>query len=324
MGWPAPAQPALQGLGTPQPGVTVAMVGAVPAIRTLTRAQLQGSVDVQRARQHTIFVSKARATEGGWFLHPPQQPAQRPPPALPMDLPAVADLRRQLVTLLSRLWKVPGLGNKTKEVYWRLTVMGVSGAGGVGICPLGPCVCGAQCLSAADRAAPEGAGGPALHAHYFWDCPVAQAVLRELCTALHPHVTRLHRTHVWLCRSPDPRIRARVWEVVCLAATAAMDAGRRCAWRLHCTAEPATAETDREAVLQASRLAARDFWSRLADFVTTTNNQPKRAWRVADGLSVDHPFVGWAAPIGDLPQYRLVWPEQAAAPLAAEDEEDYG
>ncbi|MFN7882410.1 MAG: hypothetical protein ACK5PF_05280, partial [bacterium] len=185
--WSAPAAPA----ACSAPGVSISLLqGDLPEVRQLTRAQLQHTVDVQRSFKHTLFVGRARAA-AAWF------PRAAAPAEAPRGLPPLATAKEQLISSLGYIWGLP-MCNSAKEVYWRLSMMGVSGAGGHGICPKGPCVCGAPAPSDADRQNPQ-VGGPALHAHYFWDCPVAQAVLTEVCAALHPHVTHLHRSHLWLC-----------------------------------------------------------------------------------------------------------------------------
>ena len=38
---------------------------------------------------------------------------------------------------------------------------------------------------------------------------------------------------VWLLQPPHPTVEARVWEVVCMVALAAIDNGQQCMWGMH-------------------------------------------------------------------------------------------
>ena len=91
--------------------------------------------------------------------------------ALP-TLDEVDTARAGLEAAMKVLWKLPW-DNVRKETLWRLTVNGVSGAGGHDVCPSRHCLCG--------WAVPEGVEGPrqrahALRLHCFWHCPIATAV----------------------------------------------------------------------------------------------------------------------------------------------------
>ncbi len=69
----------------------------------------------------------------------------------------------------------------------------------------------------ATEEAREQVGARQLRLHAFWHCAVAQAVVQEVSAGL-PAGVRLTRA---------------VWRVVCVAAVAAMDKGRRCLWCMH-------------------------------------------------------------------------------------------
>ena len=122
------------------------------------------------------------------------------------------------------LWKLPW-ENTNKEIFWRLAVNGVAGAGGHDICPRGQCPCG-YAMSAEERRPGQGC---LLRQHYFWDCPVAVAVREQLAAAL-PAAQSQH--HLWIMHLPAGASHQGVWRVVCLAALLAMEHGRKALWRL--------------------------------------------------------------------------------------------
>ena len=206
-----------------------------------------------------------------------------------------------------------------------MAVNGVRGAGGHDICVRGGCACGHPPLQPAQYASPQARetdGAPALRLHAFWECPVAQAVLRVLSGALVspglPPVA-LHVAHLWLCLPPLPVLNATVWRLACLAAVSAMDYGRRVMWAVHFEAEALAAGppvlgderhlrqlTLLEAwgvegpgpplddvpeppapVQRACRAAVADFWSRLQSYVSLHAADTS----VLPGLSATHPFL---------------------------------
>ncbi|MFN7835059.1 MAG: hypothetical protein ACK5NY_04600 [Burkholderiaceae bacterium] len=245
----------------------------------------------------------------------PQAPA---PPALPTVDEGHARLRSTLCAAWQLAWP-----NLHKGVFWRMTVNGVRGAGGHDICLSGPCACGAagllphQCDSAQAR---RDVGAPAMRLHTFWECPVAQAVLLAVASALsaagappRPLVV----AHLWLCMAPWQAVDATVWRLVCMAALSAMEHGRRVMWAAHFDAQHLAAAAAAAApalrqltlyeafgidppdlaleaaalpptpVQRASRAAVADFWSRLQSFVQ--HNAAKDD--VLPRLSAAHPFV---------------------------------
>ena len=129
------------------------------------------------------------------------------------ELAGEPDGSEAVLLTLRRLWHTPVLG-RTKEPYWRLVYDGIPTAArmhmGHQTCP-----CGAA---------------PADRAHHFWPCLVAGAVrstvLRAAASAGRP-LQSLRRGHLWLARPPQG-INQGVWDVVALAAVAAMEKGRAC------------------------------------------------------------------------------------------------
>ena len=249
--------------GRPVEQLAVLLLSDSPAISSLTKVML-ADIQAERATRCRAFVSSAVAGL--------QQP---------VGVPA---LHAAFLAGMSQLWRVP-CANKHKDVLWRLSVNGVSSAGGHDIAHRGPCVCGWVGVPAADRVAGAPArdrGAPAARAHAFWDCPVAQAVVRDVQLGV-PAGVRVLRHHVWLCVSPCASIHLAVWQVVCIAALSAMNVGRGVLWTRRADPRP-------QAVACASRAAAADLWARLDDIVVTVGLS-QRVWQGADRLPSDHAFV---------------------------------
>ena len=244
--------------------------------------------------------------------------------------------QRQFTASLPALWAVP-LDNRHKDAFWRLTVQGIPGAGGHDICLMGPCPCG-WCVDALACNTSERTrllGAPSMQAHTFWSCPVAQAVIRAISQALPPGV-QLHRMHIWLVIPPCAAVLMPVWQVVCMAAIAAMERGRRVLWAVHLShlhtpaaagqvrqqtleeawgfdPAPSQLQGDAQQPLDAGQYAARDavadFWSRINDFVTVLPDCG-RAWRGSAGITLTHPFI--CAEAGVPARFRLNLPVLAA------------
>lgn len=152
------------------------------------------------------------------------------------DLPAGgARLTRKQQGLLAvqgmfrAVWRLP-CENRIKEPYWRLAVNGVPGAGGADICISATCACGEVCMTQRDMETEEDCervGARLLRLHCFWQCDVADAVVKEVRAGL-PAGACLTRRHLWLGQPPAKEITRAVWRVVCMAAVAAMEKGRRC------------------------------------------------------------------------------------------------
>jgi len=125
---------------------------------------------------------------------------------------------------MTQLWRFQLMENIYKEPLWRLAVNGVAAAGGHGISMPGPCPCGWAGPAAHDPA-------PAMcwQRHHFWDCPVAQAVLAAVGSALPAGSPPLTRPQVWLLQSPAG-VHTDVWPAIAALALFAMERGRRYQW----------------------------------------------------------------------------------------------
>ncbi len=177
------------------------------------------------------------------------------PPSAPPDADAV--VRR----LLSRLWAV-NWENCHKEPFWRLVLNGLPTVARLhGL--VSTCTCGQQ---------------PAGREHHYWACPIAHSVVGTVAASLasyQPAAPPLRLANIWLAQAPDGT-RQDIWDVVCLAAVAAMDFGRRLAVHRHLAAPPSVASPfavgAAPALLPAacSRAAAR-FWELLTDFAALPN-----------------------------------------------------
>lgn len=232
--------------------------------------------------------------------------------ALGLAGPAPDDALAALRSTLARLW---GLRweNEHKEPFWRLALNGfaffawhdrtatraaaVAGAAGTGTsCPgLGlrgrgrgrgrglrsgggrrgggapRCPCGALMMH-----------GP--REHHFWSCPVARALceyLQELGSI------DIGRAHLWLVQPPTNGIKQPVWDVVCLAAVAALEKGRQALYgarRGRCGTAPVAC------VRRVGCRVIADFASRLWSFAAL--GARPRGWEVVSGT---HVFLGSSA-----------------------------
>lgn len=130
---------------------------------------------------------------------------------------ATAKLRLRLAPVWRLKWE-----NKHKEIWWRLLLGGVVGAGGHGIalrnqhCPCGWTI--PTGLSNEDAASAQ-------RDHVFWFCTPARAVRAWIAQSL-PQGSSLQPRHLWLLQNP-PRVHHGVWWVVALAALTAIDRARK-------------------------------------------------------------------------------------------------
>ena len=183
--------------------------------------------------------------------------------ALDADAGPVDELR----ALLKRLWRIRW-ENKRKEPFWRLVYDAFPTA--ARLHTAAPCLCGGP--------------GPADRHHHFWACPVAEAVVSAISaavTAAQPLAAPLPKASIWLGR-PPPGVYRGVWEVVCLAAVAAMDHGRRRMFALSTGPPPPT-----PLHVSSSRSAVARFWEFLCDF-TALRCVPV-SWQ--SRLPLGHPFI---------------------------------
>ncbi|PRW05743.1 Pol [Chlorella sorokiniana] len=166
---------------------------------------------------------------------------------------------QEVAALLQRLWRLR-CDNGLKEPFWLLAHNGLPTAARL----QSSCKCGAA--------------APGDRLHHYWACPVAAAVLSSIAAAAGGSIPR-HA--IWLCRAPAG-IYAGVWDLVCLAAVAAMDHGRRTLYALSTGPPP---EAPLSAI--AGRSARAHFWSNLADFIAFDCGP--LSWR--DHCPTGHPFI---------------------------------
>jgi hypothetical protein len=121
--------------------------------------------------------------------------------------------------------------------------------------------------------------------HLFWDCFVARTLREELVAALAgPGAAPgsvIDRPHLWLVL-PPPGLHPCVWDVVALAALAAIEKGRQHMYRGG--ASPAPLRRAQLVGIGAEVVA--DFWARVASFAALG--------LVPDGWSLvssAHPFL---------------------------------
>ena len=129
---------------------------------------------------------------------------------------------------LPHVWRLPW-DNKWKEVWWRLLLGGLQGAGGHGVCLRGACPCGWSVPAFFD----DVRGAAAECAHVMWHCPPAQAVRALLHHHLPPSVV-LSPQHLWLLQPPVSTIHPGVWAVVALAALHSIYSARSYMWAQRC------------------------------------------------------------------------------------------
>ncbi|PRW45726.1 Transposon TX1 uncharacterized 149 kDa [Chlorella sorokiniana] len=166
---------------------------------------------------------------------------------------------QEVAALLQRLWRLR-CDNGLKEPFWLLAHNGLPTAARL----QSSCKCGAA--------------APGDRLHHYWACPVAAAVLSSIAAAAGGSIPR-HA--IWLCRAPAG-VYAGVWDLVCLAAVAAMDHGRRTLYALSTGPPP---EAPLSAI--AGRSARARFWSNLADFIAF--DCAPLSWR--DHCPTGHPFI---------------------------------
>jgi len=188
----------------------------------------------------------------------------------------------EVLAALRRLWRVR-CENRLKEPFWRLTQDGLPTAERLHAGNL--CACG-------DPSPSPG------RLHHYWACPVARAVVDSISAAVGNPVPR---AAIWLARVPAG-VQADVWCVVCLAAIAAMDHGRRVLYAI--SQGPPSAAPARDV---ASTAARNRFWRHLSDFLAYQRSLPP--WR--DACPPGHPFFHLDAATGSL---VLHCPAMVAAP----------
>lgn len=289
-GWPAP-------VGGEDWGAVPCHVSTL-TVRGATALQM-GPISAQRSEAHTAYIASARGVSAG-------------------DVSAAerADLRRTLAAAWALPWE-----NRNKELLWRCAVHGVQGAGGCGIATLHSCPCGGLAAGATAVAAQQ---------HHFWSCPVAAAVTAAVAGAGAVGDRPLGRAEVWLATQGEGRrVHAGVWLVVCMAALAAMDYGRRKLTAMHLASQPIRDSQGRRqqslheawhlpqpdpagtVVERAGRAAVARFWSMLADFASVQT--APASW--AQLPTAGHPFLvrDGSGGAGAAVRVRIVVPPPSAA-----------
>jgi hypothetical protein len=249
------------------------------SVKTMTDLMRTGEV-AARQRLHEAYAAQAFASS---------------------RLSAEARARRTKSFVLGwlRVWRIPW-ENANKEVLWRLAVNGVSGAGGCDICLQGPCACGGGALTAAQIRSHD---STPLRQHAFWDCPVAQAVVRQLQRGLGNRP--LAQWNVWLLQPPR-RVRIAVWRVVALAALSAMEVGRRALFREWVQRDrPEEARERTAAARVAAATASAAFWLALHDFAKGGRSLKGDGW---DAVGHTHPFLAMRIEPPLLPVLRVMMP----------------
>lgn len=187
------------------------------------------------------------------------------------SLPTDASPEIVTCSTLSRLWSLP-VPNPAKETFWR---------------------CFHDALPTAARLHQRwrcGCNAP-LHSpgrkHHFHDCPIAVAVADTIAAKL-PASTDTPLWPAIRAAKPPPNISQPIWDIVCLAACAAMDAGRR--HFVHATqfAQPRATRTP-ALITESTAFAVAYFWEELD--VATACPLPA-TWRT--GIPDNHPFIRWS------------------------------
>ncbi|KAI3427176.1 hypothetical protein D9Q98_007113 [Chlorella vulgaris] len=189
--------------------------------------------------------------------------------------------------VLARLWRVRW-ENCHKEPFWRLVCDAVPTASRLHMDQ--PCQCG---------------GAPADRRHHFWTCPVARGVVDSIAgelTARQLLPAPLAAAHIWLAAAPAG-VHGGVWDVVSLAAVAAMDHGRRRMYAMSLAPPPLP-----PLVPVCLRSARARFWTLLTDFVAL--RCAPASWQAH--LPPGHPFIYFDAAAAT---FKVALPAAAAPPL---------
>lgn len=168
-----------------------------------------------------------------------------------------------------RLWQETKWENENKEPYWRLAVDGVPLLGNSHMrrAAVATCGCGVRPGHGASRDTPR--------QHHFWACTVARAVMGQVEPKVGVTVTR---AQLWLARAPEPTEQC-VWDVVAMAAVAAMEIGRRymaAEMRGRAGRAGPAQRAGPELAERAAQRAVTDFWGRLQGFAQL--GVPKQGW----------------------------------------------
>ena len=226
----------------------------------------------------------------------------------PVELPPqqVHAAMQSLKARLPHVWRLPW-DNKWKEVWWRLLLGGLQGAGGHGVCLRGACPCGWSVPAFFD----DVRGAAAECAHVMWHCPPAQAV-RALLQHHLPPSTALFPQHLWLLQPPAPTIHPSVWAVVALAALHSIYSARSYMWAQRCQRAETAAQHPVRPQLRQLQLGQCPGWQCPPPPPAATLLSDNLA---ADGEELSSPFRTDAA---HSPPVDLTIPQLAARRAVAE------
>lgn len=175
-----------------------------------------------------------------------------------------------VLNLLSRAWSLPW-DNRFKEPLWMLVLNGVPTPERFHN-PEQLCGCGSA----------PGAGRAHLFHEYAAVQPLWAAIQAQICDAQGAPVA-LTRRHIWMAETPVQEMHQGVWDLVCVAAVAAMDRVRAYMY----ARERAGTQPGEALAAAAGRKGVADFFGNLADFCGL--NTAPRAWRQA--VPANHPFL---------------------------------
>ena len=180
--------------------------------------------------------------------------------------------------LLKLMWRVRCC-NHIKEPYWRLVLDGI------------PTAERRHALAERCWCGVSGAG----RAHTFWQCPVAQRVVVEMDSELTAAAALQGRQHspivmadVWLARPPGG-VLPWLWRLSCMVAIAAMDTGRRRAYKLQLEE---VQHSGAATVEKAGQAALAKLWALFAEAASGRRLPSGQAPQVAQ------PFLRWDATVG--------------------------
>jgi hypothetical protein len=234
--------------------------------------------ELGRTRHQRVLAMTSAALAAG-----PTPPGQGTHLTIPDQLQVDPSGVDDLLGRLKFLWNLP-MPNMSKEPLWRLLINGLRGRHCTGLCP-----CGWTPPPHTSTSPPSHPTAESLRFHQFWSCPVAAAVMYEIQKSFPLNGTEGSRYRptckdLWLLTLPSCHdINPEVWQVVCMAAIASMEEGRKALWRLHRQGSVAPPDL----VTQACRVASTSFWSFLQDVITYSAYPT--AWA---SLRPAHPFIG--------------------------------
>ncbi|KAG2452484.1 hypothetical protein HYH02_002723 [Chlamydomonas schloesseri] len=205
------------------------------SVRMATALQLD-SIATRRAGLHEDYERAALGL-------PPRSEARRED--LPEDAAAALGAFRGT---LARLWQRVRWERRHFETLWRLAIDAVPLPGNTHM-PTArrePCGCG-QYGHGSATTGPAAATPPEPRQHHFWGCAVAKAVVAQI-NAHTPGPQPISQAQLWLVQAPSG-VQQCVWDVVAMAALAAIEHGRV---RLRGMTRAAAAQGDQAAAAAAA------------------------------------------------------------------------